>query len=98
MKSRYKIKQDYFGLFDETTVLCYTDSLFHAVYLCELLEKAQEDRACFMYDFEKVAKDVDEALDYYPDESFSDAGYVYDVKNLEEFKTMKAKNEKNKKK
>ena len=88
MKARYQIIQSYFGLFDEDTVLCVTDSLFHAVFLCECLEKAFDDRP-YSCDFKKLAKDVDEALDFYPGESLLDVGAVYDSKNLEEFKAQK---------
>ena len=94
-KSRYKIKQDYFGLFDEVNILCTTDSLFHAVMLCEMLEKAVEDRP-YSHDFVKVAKDVDDVLDYYPGDTFADAGHVYDVKNWEEFKRLKEEYDKQK--
>ena len=84
MKERYKIIQDYFGLFDQKTTLCVTDSLFDVVQLCEQLNESTKDRP-YDYDFEKVVDDVDDALDFYPGESFADAGYVYDVKNLEDF-------------
>ena len=84
MNGRYKIIQDYFGLFDQKTTLCVTDSLFNAVQLCEQLNESTKDRP-YDYDFEKVVDEVDDALDFYPGESFADAGYVYDVKNLEDF-------------
>ena len=84
MKERYKIIQDYFGLFNQKTTLCVTDSLFNAVQLCEQLNESTKDRP-YDYDFEKVVDEVDDALDFYPGESFADAGYVYDVKNLEDF-------------
>ena len=91
MKGRYQIKQDYFGLFDDVDVICVTDSLHYAVQLCEQLNKSVEERATYQYYFEKTVKDVDDVLDYYPGESFADEGYIYDVKNLEEFNNLRLK-------
>ena len=90
MTGRYKIIRDYFGLFDDKTDICVTDSLWEAVTLCETLNKATDDRP-FDFDFEKVANDVDKALDFIPGESLLDIGFVCDCKNIKEYSRELAK-------
>lgn len=90
MQGRYKIIRDYFGLFDDKSTICVTDSLQEAVNLCEALNRVYEDRP-FDFDFEKVAKDVDEGLDFIAGESFFDVGYVIDCKNIKEYSRELAK-------
>lgn len=90
MTGRYKIIRDYFGLFDNKDTICVTDSLFEAVTLCEMLNKATDDRP-FDFDFEKVATDVDKVLDFILVESLLDIGYVLDCKNIKEYSRELAK-------
>lgn len=86
MKGRYKIIQEYFGLFDEKRAIAVTDALSEAVYLCETLNKAEEDRCTVEYDFKKTVKEVDEGLDFVAGDSFLDLGFVCDCKNLDEYR------------
>lgn len=95
MKGRYKIICDYFGLFDDSRTICVTDNLSEAVFIVEAMNKAYEDRP-FDFDFKKVARNVDEALDFVGGESFLDMGFVCDCKNLEEYRAKYAENQKNK--
>lgn len=90
MTGRYKIIRDYFGLFDDKSTVCVTDSLQETVNLCEALNRVYEDRP-FDFDFEKVATDVDEVLDFIAGESLFDAGYVLDCKNIKEYSRELAK-------
>ena len=95
MKGRYKIICDYFGLFDDKRTICVTDKLSEAVFIVEAMNKAFEDRP-FSFDFEKVAKDVSDTLDFVGGESFLDMGFVCACKNLEEYHAQYAENQKNK--
>ena len=95
MKGRYKIICDYFGLFDDKRTICVTDNLSEAVFIVEAMNKAFEDRP-FSFDFEKVAKDVSDTLDFVGGESFLDMGFVCACKNLEEYHAQYAENQKNK--
>lgn len=95
MTGRYKIIRDYFGLFDDRSTICVTDKLSEAVFICEAMNKAFDDRP-FDFDFEKVAPEVDDALDFVGGESFLDMGFVCDCKNLKEYSEKYAENQKNK--
>ncbi len=86
MKGRYKITREYFGLFDEITTIAVTDALSDAVYLCETLNKAEEERCTVEYDFKKTVREVDEGLDFVAGDSFLDLGFVCDCKNLDEYR------------
>ncbi len=95
MKGRYKIICDYFGLFDDRRTICVTDNLSEAVFICEAMNKAYEDRP-FDFDFQKIATDVSETLDFVAGESFLSMGFVCDCKNLEEYHAKYEENEKKK--
>ncbi|MGN0797125.1 MAG: hypothetical protein ACI4M5_02875 [Christensenellales bacterium] len=84
MYQRYEIIEEYNGLFDSKIKLCTTDSLTHALYIVKTFEKAYEDNPCYSYDFKKIATDLDESLDFYPDKSFLDSK-VIDCKSMQDF-------------
>ena len=85
MRERYRIYLSYNGLLDTKNLLCITDSLFHAVYIVEQLNKATEDNPCYDYDFLKIAQDVDEGLDFYPGTSLFDEGFIINCKNYQDY-------------
>ena len=85
VKMRYAIIETYNGLFDQTTTIAYTVSLFETIKLIEILKKIEEENPCYDYDFKKLTHKVDDAEDFYPGKSFMDIGKVIDCKNYKEF-------------
>lgn len=75
MRQRYLIHREYFGKFEDDVVIAVTESLTEAAFIVENLNKAFKDRP-YIFDFRKVAEDVDPALDYVPGESFAAPGEV----------------------
>ena len=66
MNGRYEIISEYFGLFEERSVICVTDSLTDAKFIVEALEKALEDRP-FTFSHRKIAKEYVFLYDEEPD-------------------------------
>ena len=88
MRQRYPIHREYFGKFDDDAVIAVTESLTEAAFICESLNEVFKDRP-YIFDFTKVANDVDPALDYVPGESLFDAGQVFDCFCLAEYHEKK---------
>ena len=96
MIERYRIYETYNGLFDSKILLCSTDSLFNAVHVVEILKKFENENPCYSYDFQKVVCFIDDLLDYFPGDSFSEKGHVYTAVNYNEFIRQKEMFRKNK--
>ena len=82
--ARYEIYEEYNGLFDSNKVLCFTDNLFDAVHLVELLKKTEEENPCYSYDFKKITSVIEPDKDFYPSEKCGKS-HVYRATNYADF-------------
>lgn len=60
--ARWKVEEEYFGLFDDTQIICFTQSIDNAVAVIEAFRKAKSGRP-FRYKATKIAEDYNEIYD-----------------------------------